>query len=241
MAAHVRRGVSPNVGIVIPAAFASAIGPVPAAAFSAGETSGPTHWSRKMSHGVVMNTAGVADGDGVVVEARNWYRESGTVVAEAMGVDPQVGLPSDAARERLASGGPNRLDEVAGRSALATFLDQFRNRLILILVGAGVIAFLVSGEPKDPIIIGIVVLFNAVLGFVQERRAEASLAALKEMLVTTARVRRDGEVHEIAADGLVPGDVDTRVQTAITMGQVAEPTWCWWMRVIASRPTAAGS
>jgi len=160
-----------------------------------------------MSHGVVMNTAGVADGDDVPVETRDWYRESGTVVAEAMGVDPQVGLPSDAARERLASAGPNRLDEVAGRSALATFLDQFRNRLILILVGAGVIAFLVSGEPKDPIIIGIVVLFNAVLGFVQERRAEASLAALKGMLVTTARVRRDGEVHEIAADGLVPGDV----------------------------------
>ena len=160
-----------------------------------------------MSHGVSTNTAVVVAPDTADVRARQWYREPGAAVAEALAVAPQVGLSSGDARERLASVGPNRLAEPAGRSALSTFLDQFRNRLIMILVGAAVIAFLVSGEPKDPIVIGIVVLFNAVLGFVQERRAEASLAALKGMLVTTARVRRDGRVQEIAADGVVPGDV----------------------------------
>jgi Ca2+-transporting ATPase len=114
--------------------------------------------------------------------------------------------PSDAA-DRLAAWGPNRLDEPPPRSPWLLFLDQFRNLLVLILIGAAVVAYLVSGELKDPIVIGVVVILNAVLGFAQERRAEASLAALKRMLVATARVRRDGRVAEIPAEEVVAGDI----------------------------------
>ncbi len=128
-------------------------------------------------------------------------------VAAQLGVDPHIGLSSDAAAQRLVEHGSNRLVEPATRPRWLLFLGQFRNPLVLILLGAAVLAYVVSGDPKDPIIIGAVVLLNAVLGYVQERRAEESLAALKRMLVATARVRRDGRVTEVTAEDVVPGDI----------------------------------
>ena len=74
------------------------------------------------------------------------------------------------------------------------------------LIGAAVLAGLV-GDVKDMVVIGVVLVINALLGFLQEVRAERSLAALKAMLVARARVRRDGTVVEIDAVDLVPGDV----------------------------------
>jgi len=75
-----------------------------------------------------------------------------------------------------------------------------------VLVAAAVLAGSI-GDLKDAVVILVVVVLNALLGFWQEHRAEATLAALKKMLSPTARVRRDGGVHEVPATGLVPGDL----------------------------------
>ena len=116
------------------------------------------------------------------------------------------GLGSDEAARLLEEHGPNRLAEAPGRSKLAIFVDQFRNLLIAVLIGAAVLAGAV-GEIKDAVVITAVLFINAILGYVQESKAEKSLDALRSMLVPTARVRRDGRTTEVEAETLVPGDV----------------------------------
>lgn len=128
-------------------------------------------------------------------------------VADDLGVDPAVGLSSDEAARRLAEHGANELDEAPREPAWKRLLEQFREPLVLILLVAAVVSFVASGELKTPIVVLVVVVLNAVIGFVQENRAEASLAALREMLVLTVRVRRDGELRAVPAQELVPGDV----------------------------------
>ena len=119
--------------------------------------------------------------------------------------DPSGLAPAEAAA-RLLRDGPNRLPEPEPRPRWQLFVDQFRNLLILILVGAAILAGLV-GDWKDTIVIAVVLLINAVLGFAQESRAESSLAALKRMLVTSAKVRRGGELVVVSAEELVVGDL----------------------------------
>ena len=118
----------------------------------------------------------------------------------------RTGLAEEDAVRRLASVGPNRLAERSPRPAWLKFIDQFRSLLVLILLGAAGVAGAI-GELKDALVIGVVVLLNAALGFFQEHRAEAALSALKRMLAPSARVRRDGGLRVIDADRLVPGDV----------------------------------
>ncbi len=134
------------------------------------------------------------------------WAEDPEAVAAALAVDPSVGLTAGDAAERLATHGPNRLAEAPPRRPLAILGDQFRNPLVLILVGAAVVAGLV-GDLKDTVVIAVVLTLNALLGFAQEMKAQRSLTALKSMLVAHARVRRGGAVIEIAAADLVPGDV----------------------------------
>ncbi|PWI13247.1 metal-transporting ATPase [Streptomyces sp. Act143] len=126
--------------------------------------------------------------------------------AARLGVDPATGLSAAAATERAADCGPNRLAEPARRPEWLKFLDQFRNWLIGILLIAAVVAGAI-GDVKDALVITVVLQINAVLGYLQERRAERSLEALRRMLVPTARVRRDGEERLVEAHTLVPGDV----------------------------------
>ncbi|MBC7274052.1 MAG: HAD-IC family P-type ATPase [Streptomyces sp.] len=137
---------------------------------------------------------------------RDAYRLPPETVAHGLGVDPAAGLGTEEAAERAATHGPNRLAEPARRPEWLRFLDQFRNWLIGILLLAAVVAGAI-GDLRDAAVITVVVQINAVLGYLQERRAERSLEALRRMLVPTARVRRDGAEQEVAADGLVPGDV----------------------------------
>ncbi|CAN5906661.1 cation-translocating P-type ATPase [soil metagenome] len=132
---------------------------------------------------------------------------TGEVVPTAGGrAIPADGLNATEVAARQRDHGPNRLAEAPRRSPLAVLIDQFRNLLIIILLGAAVLAGVV-GDLADTVVIGVVLLINAVLGFVQEHRAEASLDALRSMLVATARVRRDGRIQEIPSEELVPGDV----------------------------------
>jgi Ca2+-transporting ATPase len=129
------------------------------------------------------------------------------VVAERLGVDPAGGLSSVDAAERLTQVGPNELAEEARIPGWKRFLGQFTDTLIIILLIAAVVSFVASGELKTPIVVLIVVFVNAIIGFVQENRAERSLDALKKMLVSQATVRRDGELRAVPASELVPGDV----------------------------------
>ncbi len=138
-----------------------------------------------------------------------WHALPAAQVARELATDA-AGLTADEAAARLAAHGPNRLAEKPPRPAWLKFLDQFKSLLVIILLGAAVLAGAI-GDFKDAIVIAVVVLLNATLGFFQEHRAEAALAALKNMLAPTARVRRRignvSEVRLIEAVGLVPGDI----------------------------------
>ena len=127
-------------------------------------------------------------------------------VAAALQVDPACGLEAEQALERLAQFGPNLLPQPAPRSPWQVLLAQFKSIMILILIGAAVLAALV-GSYKDAAVILAVVIINALVGFYQEHRAERSLDALKSMLPVKAHVRRDGTQQEIDASAVVPGDI----------------------------------
>ncbi|MDG4549379.1 MAG: HAD-IC family P-type ATPase [Candidatus Contendobacter sp.] len=136
----------------------------------------------------------------------SWHAETAETVASQLAVDPATGLTAAETQARLQRHGPNRLAEPAPRPVWLKFLDQFRSFLVLVLLGAAVLAGAV-GDLKDAVVIAIVVFINALLGFFQEHRAEAALAALKSMLAPIARVRRDGQATLVEAVDLVPGDV----------------------------------
>jgi P-type Ca2+ transporter type 2C len=116
------------------------------------------------------------------------------------------GLAADEAARRLEQYGENRLLEAVPRPQWLKFLDQFKNFLVIVLLFAALLAWTV-GELKDSLVILVVVVFNACLGFYQEHRAERTLAALKQMLAASARVRRAGQIIELDTALLVPGDI----------------------------------
>ncbi|WOI61642.1 cation-translocating P-type ATPase [Streptomyces fradiae] len=134
------------------------------------------------------------------------YRRDAAEVADLLDVDPAAGLSTAEAGRRAADWGANELAEPARRPQWLRLLDQFRSWLIGILLGAAVLAGII-GDLRDAVVITVVLLVNAFIGFLQERRAERSLEALRRMLVPTARVRRDVEVRTVPARELVPGDV----------------------------------
>ena len=120
--------------------------------------------------------------------------------------NPGMGLPESEAGRRLADLGLNELPEAPPVSPLRLFLAQFASLIVWVLIGAAAISGLLADWVDTTAILAIVVL-NAALGFIQEYRAERSLAALKKLSVTTARVIRDGAVRSIPARELVLGDL----------------------------------
>lgn len=135
-----------------------------------------------------------------------WHALTPVQASAQLQADPQQGLSAQEAAQRLRHYGANRLLEAKPRPLWLKFLDQFKNLLVLILLGAAVLAWLI-GDIKDSIVILLVVAFNAALGFYQEHRAERTLAALKQMLAPQAHVRRAGQVQLVDAAALVPGDI----------------------------------
>jgi len=123
-----------------------------------------------------------------------------------VGTSPVAGLTTEEAAERLAACGPNALEEAPLRHPLRILLGQFADFMVLLLAAAAVLAGLI-GEPQDTIAIAAILALNAVLGFVQEHRAERALHALKTLTVPVARVRRGGASLNVAATELVPGDL----------------------------------
>ncbi|WP_445322188.1 calcium-translocating P-type ATPase, SERCA-type [Paenibacillus sp. FSL M7-1046] len=118
----------------------------------------------------------------------------------------EEGLTSEQAAQLLERYGKNMLQEAKPKSLLAKFIEQFKNVMIFILLAAAVLSGIL-GEWTDTIIILLVVILNAVLGVIQENKAEQALEALKSMSSPHARVRRGGQVTEIKSEELVPGDI----------------------------------
>jgi len=135
-----------------------------------------------------------------------WHSTELDAVLKHLEADPAQGLSQDEAARRLAQYGSNELTREKRASPVALFIAQFKNTLIIILLVATVLSALL-GEIVDAAIISVIVLFCAVLGFVQEYRAERALDALKRMLAPTINVLRDGVATRIASRELVPGDV----------------------------------
>lgn len=117
-----------------------------------------------------------------------------------------TGLTDKEAAKRLEAAGSNTLEVKKGPGALKIFAGQFKDIMVMILLGATVISFLL-GEIYDAVTIILIVLLNAILGFIQEFRTEKTLEALKNMTAPTARAYRDGKLRSIPAAELVPGDV----------------------------------
>jgi len=134
-----------------------------------------------------------------------WHQKTVEDVIEELSTSLK-GISSEEAEKRLLEYGPNELKEKAKKTPFMMFLDQFRDFMILILIAAAVISGIV-GDPEDTIAIIVIVLLNAVIGFVQEYRAEKALAALKKMAAHTALVLRSNEHTTIPASELVPGDI----------------------------------
>ena len=135
----------------------------------------------------------------------NWHKLSILETFDLLG-SSQQGLSASVAEDKLLQSGPNELEEGKKKSIAGILLSQFKDVMILILLAAAIIAGLV-GDLTDTIVILIIVLLNAFLGFFQEYRAEKAMQALKQMSVTQARVMRDGIITWLSATGLVPGDI----------------------------------
>ncbi len=116
------------------------------------------------------------------------------------------GLTSSAVQQKLEEFGYNVLPEKKKKSILILFLSQFKDFMILVLIVAAIISG-VAGDLTDAIIIVVIVLLNAIVGFIQEYRAEKAMEALKKMATAKSRVIRDGKTTEILSTELVPGDV----------------------------------
>ena len=130
-----------------------------------------------------------------------------------LGVDPSVGLSAAEVSKRQQTYGPNRLQEKKKKSMLQRFLEQFKDAMIIILLIAAAISFgiaCVEGNPSEffePLLILLIVIANAVMGVVQENKAEKALDALQNLSAPHARVLRDGKELRIEAVELVPGDI----------------------------------
>ena len=138
-------------------------------------------------------------------ENMSWHCKSSKAVLESLATTPH-GLSTDEATSRLTKYGPNQLPDAKTSSPLLRFLYQFHNMLIYVLIAAGAVTAML-GHWIDTSVILAVVFINAVIGFVQEGKAENALKAIRQMLSPNAMVLRDGKQLTIPAKELVPGDV----------------------------------
>ncbi|HET9324644.1 MAG TPA: HAD-IC family P-type ATPase [Gaiellaceae bacterium] len=136
-----------------------------------------------------------------------WFALSGDDAARELGVDPERGLSTAEAAARLEQYGLNKLAEEEKEPGWHAFLRQYRDLMQLVLVGAAVVSVVALQEVSTGLVILGVTVLNAVLGLNQEGKAAESVAALQKMLVLEAHARRGGEMVDIPAEELVPGDV----------------------------------
>ncbi|MDP2316434.1 MAG: cation-translocating P-type ATPase [Pseudomonadota bacterium] len=136
----------------------------------------------------------------------DWHTVAPDEALRRLGTARESGLDVAEVERRGARWGPNALAEGRRRGPLRMLLDQFTDFMVIVLVAAAVLAGIL-GEPEDTVAIAVIVVLNAVLGFVQEYRAERAMSALKGLASPHAQVRRGGQVVTVASEALVPGDV----------------------------------
>jgi P-type Ca2+ transporter type 2C len=139
-------------------------------------------------------------------EAPVWHAVPAAEAVARLGVRPQSGLSAAEAARRHAQYGPNELQAAAGRTLAQRIGDQFRDIVIWVLLVATVVSAAL-GEYLDAAVIVAIVVLNALMGVLQERKAEAALASLQQLAAPTARLLRDGLSVEVPAREVVPGDV----------------------------------
>ena len=135
----------------------------------------------------------------------NWYSQEADQVFLKLGTNT-TGLSATEVQQRLVQYGPNELTAKKKKPAWVLFLNQFKDFMILILVVAAIVSG-IAGDSADTIIILVIVLLNAIVGFVQEYRAEKAMEALQKMAAPQCNVLRNGHVEVIEAAALVPGDI----------------------------------
>lgn len=138
-----------------------------------------------------------------------WFTKSQEQVLNELNVDQKKGLSTEEVKKRLEKYGYNKLKSKAKKSLLELFIAQLKDVLIYVLIGAAIVNVIAHGLEgiTDAIIILLVVFINAIVGVVQESKAEKALEALQQMTTPKSLVRRDGEVIEVSSEELVPGDI----------------------------------
>jgi Ca2+-transporting ATPase len=124
---------------------------------------------------------------------------------QILGADAE-GLANEEARNRLEEYGPNSLSVETGDSAFIMFLRQFKSPLVYVLILAAVIS-LVGGHAEDTVVIAVILIINAIIGFTQEWRAEKTIESIKRLIEEKSTVIREGEELEISSSEIVPGDI----------------------------------
>ncbi len=140
------------------------------------------------------------------MENQRWNEKTIEETAEAIKVNLSTGLSRSEVEERKKRYGLNKIEGRERSTWLQMLLSQFKDVLVLILLAAAVISGIL-GEIADAVIIFVVILVNAIMGTVQESKAEKSLEALKNLSAPNAKVKRDGSIQVVSAQELVPGDI----------------------------------
>ena len=142
-----------------------------------------------------------------------YYNMSKETVLKELNTDKSNGLSCDTVLDLQQKFGPNRLKEKKKKTNLERFIEQFKDAMILILIAAAVVSFVIAcieQNPREffePLLILLIVVLNAIMGVMQESKAEKALDALKNMSAPHARVIREGKEEIIDASELVPGDI----------------------------------
>src|SRR5918994_2167243 len=137
----------------------------------------------------------------------DWYRLAADDVCARLGVGPAVGLSTSEVAQRRQRYGPNKLAEEAKEPGWRAFLRQYRDLMQLVLVGAAVVSIVALQDISTGLVVLGLTVVNALMGLHQEGKAAESVASLRKMLIITASVRRDGQIVEVPAEELVPGDI----------------------------------
>ncbi len=141
-----------------------------------------------------------------------WHTKDSRQVLKELKTNERIGLNQDEVVARLEQYGKNELQEKKKENLFIKFIKQFNDFMIITLIAAAIISAVVSkmngeGDYIDSIIIVAIVIFNAIMGLVQEEKAEKSIEALKKMSAPKARVKRGGKIEEIDSENVVPGDI----------------------------------
>ncbi|GAB3053682.1 cation-transporting P-type ATPase [Intrasporangium mesophilum] len=137
----------------------------------------------------------------------NWHGMTPDQVCRELDVDPAQGLSPDEVTRRRALYGSNKLAEEAKEPGWRAFLRQYQDLMQLVLVGTAIVSVVALQDVKTALVVLGLTLLNAVMGLNQEGKAAESVAALSQMLIMTANVRRDGQRVQVPAEELVPGDI----------------------------------